>query len=198
MTSDGVRHILWNPGLEQVLKDEAEQSQVLYWLHNRAANRDTFRDDIIMLPSIILSAVTGFLSATTDMVPQLALGAISIGIAVLNTIGSRYKFSQRAEAHRMVALMYMKAYKNIQVELLLPVEQRQDPEGLLKDIREKLSRIGEIAPPLPTSVIKSFKKHFPDPKISVPIIANGLDEIEIFRLAPAVAAPARPIVRVEV
>jgi len=176
----------WCDGYEIILKKEAEQSESLFWLHNKASILATKNNDYIQIPSIILQTVTGFLSATNGLVPALALGAFSIFTGVLTTVLSYYKFSARAEGHRVVAQLYMQIYKKLEVELALPVSQREDPQILLKEVRDKLSKISEVAPDIPEKIINSYKDHFKDTKTSKPIIANGLDTIEIYKEKDAI------------
>lgn len=176
--------IQWNDGFEQVLKKEAEQAESLFWLHNQASAVAARNNDFIQIPSIVLQTLTGFLSATGGLVPPLALGAVSVFTGVLSTLLSYYKFSARAEGHRVVSQLYMKIFKNIEVELSLPVAQRDDPNKLLKDVREKLARISEVAPDVPDSVITKYKEQFKDNKTHHPIIANGIDAIQIYTEKP--------------
>jgi len=68
---------------------------------------------------------------------------------------------------------------HIEVELALPVFQRKEAGKLLQDLREKMARISEIAPPLPDGVIREFQKLTKDSKISKPILTNGLDPIVV-------------------
>jgi len=171
----------WCEGFEVILKKEAEQSESLFWLHNKASILATKSNDYIQIPSIVLQTITGFLSATNGLVPSLALGALSIFTGVLTTILSYYKFSARSEGHRVVAQLYMQIYKKLEVELALPISQREDPQVLLKEVREKLSKISEVAPDIPESIIESYKQHFKDNITSKPIIANGLDTIEVYK-----------------
>lgn len=70
-------------------------------------------------------------------------------------------------------------YKNIRTELSLPITQRANANDLLQNIRDKIARITEIAPQIPNSIIKRFKRKFKSAQISKPIVANGLDPIEI-------------------
>jgi hypothetical protein len=169
----------WNLNLEQLVKKEGEQSQSLFWLHNEASKLAATYNDRIQIPGIILASVTGFLSATSNIVPPIGIGAMSLVVGVLNTINSYYKFSQAAEAHKISARLYLKMYKNIRTELALPVKQRANANILLQNIRDKLARISEIAPQIPNRIIDMYKKKFKDAKISKPIIANGLDPIDI-------------------
>lgn len=171
----------WCDGYEVILKKEAEQSESLFWLHNKASILATKRNDYIQIPSIVLQTVTGFLSATNGLVPALALGAISIFTGVLTTVLSYYKFSARAEGHRVVAQLYMQIYKKLEVELALPISQREDPQILLKEVRDKLSKISEVAPDIPEIVINMYHQNFKDTTTAKPIIANGLDIIEVYK-----------------
>jgi len=173
--------IEWNDGFEMVLKKEAEQAESLFWLHNKSSILQSRNNDYITIPSIILQTLTGFLSATGGLVPPLALGSISVFTGILSTLVSYYRFSAKAEGHRVVSQLYMKIYKHLEVELALPIAQRLDPDKLLKDIREKLQRIAEVAPDVPESVIELYKKKFKDNKTSHPIIANGLDPVKIYK-----------------
>jgi hypothetical protein len=171
----------WCEGFERVLAKEAEQSESYFWLHNKASILASRYNDYIQIPAIILQTITGFLSATTGMVPSLALGAFSIFTGILSTVLSYYKFSARAEGHRVVAQLYLKIYKKIEVELSLPITQRVEPQALLTDIRDKMARISEVAPDVPDAVIALYKQNFKDNTTSKPIIANGLDAIEIYK-----------------
>ena len=171
----------WCDGFEVVLKKEAEQSESLFWLHNKASLLAARNNDIIQIPAIILQTLTGFLSATGGLINPLILGALSVTTGIMSTILSYYKFSAKAEGHRVCAQLFMKIYKKIEVELSLPVKQRENPQTLLDEVREKLARINEVAPDIPESVIKLYKINFKDNTTSKPIIANGLDEINIYR-----------------
>jgi len=183
---DGEPHPEWNPALEAVIKKEGEQAEGLYWLHNQASIWAQKRNDGITIPAIILATITGFFSATNDMIPPVAIGAASVLVGILNTVNSYYKFSQRAEGHRITSLWYLKTYKNIETQLSLPISQRQNAGDMLKDLRESMIRVSETAPPLPEAIKARFKENFKDSGTHKPIEANGLDQIIIFK------EPVRP------
>jgi len=194
MASEKVEKVVeWNPALEEIIRREGEQSEALYWLHNKASVWASKRNDIIQIPAIILSTVTGFLSATTNLVPMIALGGISVFVGILSTLNSYFKFSQRGESHRIISLLYLKIYKTIEIELALPASQRANANVLLNEIRQHMNQIGEQAPTIPESIIALFKKEFKDGDTSRPIIANGLDVINVFKnLQPEVTMTEIP------
>jgi len=179
----------WCEGYETVLKKEAEQSEALYWCHNRASILASRNNDMLQIPSIILCTVTGFLSATNGMVNPMILGSVSVFTGIISTVLSYYKFSARAEGHRVVAQLYLKIYKKLEVELALPIKQREDPQALLTEIREKLARISEVSPDVPESIIAQFKKNFRDGTTSKPIMCNGLDEVVVHKEAVVTDRP---------
>jgi len=185
----------WSSGLEEVLRKEGEEGASMFWLHNRSSVLSTRTNDIINIPSIILQTLTGFLSATNGLVPAIALGAISVFTGVLSTILPYYKFSARAEAHRMSAQLYLKIYKKIEIELSLPIEQRMAPVKLLEEVRDKLARVGEVAPDIPQGVLAEYKKQFHDGEAKKPIIANGIDKIVVYH-APEKVAEGTPMIRI--
>ena len=185
----------WSSGLEEVLRKEGEEGASMFWLHNRSSVLATRNNDMINIPSIVLQTVTGFLSATGGLVPALALGAISVFTGVLSTILSYYKFSARAEAHRMSAQLYLKIYKKIEIELSLPIEQRMAPTKLLEEVRDKLARVGEVAPDIPETVLNEYKKKFHDGEAKKPIIANGIDKIVVYH-APEKPVEVPPMIRI--
>ena len=92
----------------------------------------------------------------------------------------------------MIAQMYLKVYKNIQLELALPPKQRTGAEPLLADLRDRLARISETAPTLPEASIKAFQTKFKEIRSAVPIVANGIDPVEIY-VGPAEPLPTPPI-----
>ena len=185
----------WNTGLEEVLRKEGEEGAAMFFMHNRSSVVATRTNDMINIPSIILQTVTGFLSATGGLVHPLALGAVSVFTGVLSTLLSYYKFSARAEAHRMSAQLYLKIYKKIEIELSLPVEQRMAPVKLLEEVREKLARVGEVAPDIPEGVLAEYKKQFHDGEAKKPIIANGIDKIIVYH-APEKLTEAPSMIRI--
>ena len=174
-------HEDWNENLELVVKKEGEQSQSLYLMHNLASKWASKRNDAIQIPAIILASITGFLAATSNLIPSVGIGAMSLIVGILNTINSYYKFAQRSESHKITAQLYLKTYKIIEIELALPVHQRVDANKLLKKMRDTMQHVSEVAPSIPDVIINSYRKNFANSKVAKPIIANDLMEIIIYK-----------------
>lgn len=185
---ESLKNIHWTEMLEEYFASTGEKSHCLSWCHKRAEQIFSTRKTWIDLPVIIISGVTGFLSAgspslfTDSKLASISLGVASLFVSVLNTAGSYYGWAKRAEGHRISAIHYARLYRAVTVELALPREERMQPHDFLKYVKDQYDRLQEISPLLPTEVISEFQVKFANEKdISKPEEANGLEKITVFR-----------------
>lgn len=188
MSEDIAKNIGWTVNLEQYFADTGEKSHCLAWCHKKAETLYSYRRTFIDLPVIIISAVTGFMSAGSTMMfndaaaSSISLGVASLFVSVLNTAGGYFGWAKRAEGHRIAAIQYSKLYRFLTIELSLPREERMNPHDLLKMTKETYDRLQEISPLVPPEVLTEFRKKFENEKdISKPEEANGLHKITIYQ-----------------
>lgn len=199
------REINWSSQFENLIASEAERARGLAWIHLRSEQKFSFKNNIIAIPVIVLSTLAGTASVgSSSLFPEedqkmgsIAIGLISIGVGILNTISSYFSFSRRAEAHRIAYLAYSKLFSEIAVELSLPRHERLDPDKILSELRTTMSRLAETTPTPPQDVLDSFNRHFKDEDktISRPFETNGLYKIKIY--SEAVATPKNIGVSIE-
>jgi hypothetical protein len=182
------KSIHWTEMLEEYFASTGEKAHCLSWCHKRSEQLYSNRRTWIDLPVIVISGLTGFLSAGSTTLfdnPQMssvALGVASLFVSVLNTAGSYYGWAKRAEGHRISAIHYARLYRSISVELSLPREERTSPNDYLKYVKDQYDRLQEISPLLPPEIIAEFQKRFEkDTEISKPEEANGLEKITVYR-----------------
>lgn len=188
VSGDKPKNIHWTEMLEEYFASTGEKAHCLSWCHKRAEAMYSNRKTLIDLPVIVISGVTGFLSAgSTSMFSDpksssIALGVASLFVSILNTAGSYYGWAKRAEGHRISAIHYARLYRFISVELALPREERMQPNDFLKYVKDQYDRLQEISPLLPPEVIAEFQTKFAkETEISKPEEANGLEKITVFR-----------------
>jgi hypothetical protein len=179
--------ISWNERVEEYFASTGEKAHCLGWCHKKAESIYSNRRSLIDLPVIVISAVTGFMSAGSTMmfdnpnISSIALGVASLFVSVLNTAGSYFGWAKRAEGHRIAAIQYAKLYRFLNIEMSLPREERMSPNDLLKLTRENYDRLAEISPLLPDTVILDFRHRFEGEKeIAKPEELNGLEKIVVF------------------
>lgn len=192
-SDDGDVHManaVWNDRLEEYFSSLGERSHCLNWLHAKSEALYTSRRAWIDLPAIILSAVIGFCSVgSTSLFPDqriasISLGAVSLAVSVLNTVGTYYNFSKRAEAHRIASIEYAKLYRLVLIEMSLPRTDRQTPGKLLALTKDANDRLAEVSPLISPTIIAEFRAKFEDnakyKDVSKPEITNGLEAIIVY------------------
>jgi hypothetical protein len=184
------RDIHWSQPLEELVASEGEKCRGLAWINQKAEVYYAHRANAIAIPVIVLSTLAGTASVGSSslfqgdtQISSVVIGLVSIGVGILNTISSYFSWARKAEAHRIAYLQYSKLFSIIRVEMSLPRAERQQPDQLLKQIRDGMERLAETTPSPPPTILDEFNKHFKDEdkSISRPIEVNGLQKISIFR-----------------
>ncbi len=181
--------VTWNDNLEKYFADTGEKANCLSWVHKRAEELYSHRRTFVDIPVIVLSSVTGFLSASStslfsgqEKLSSIALGVASLFVSVINTIGTYFGWAKRAEAHRLSAIQYARLYRFLAIELNLPRDERMTPTDLLKYTKDSYDRLQEVSPLIPPELVAEFKKKFGKEKeLSKPEELNGLDKITVYR-----------------
>lgn len=181
------RQVHWNTQLEELLSKEGERALCFSWLHSKSQKRYAAFDTNIALPAIILSTVAGTGSIASQSLfngapsASVAIGFISLGVGVINTISNYFAFAKRSESHRISSLTYAKVHKFIVIELSLPRSERMKAKDMLKIIREQLERLNETSPQIPDAIIRVFNEKFHnETDITKPEITNGLDPVLVY------------------
>lgn len=196
----------WSSQLEDILAKEGERCRGLAWLHTRAEIMTSTYNTYIQVPVIILSTLAGTASvgsstlfgADNAQTSGIAVGLVSIGVGILNTLGGFFAFAKRSEAHRIAHLNYGKMSSKISIELSLPRDERTPADVLLNYIRETMERLAETTPNCPSDIIAAFNEKFKDMgDIALPVEVNGLHKIQIYRAethteTPVIIIPEEP------
>lgn len=181
--------VSWNENLEKYFIETSEYSQCLSWVHKRAEEIYSHRRTFIDLPVIVISSITGFLSASStslfegqEKLSSILLGVASLLVSVTNTVGTYFGWAKRAEAHRLSAIQYARLYRFLKIELGLPRDERMTPTDLLKYTKDSYDRLQEVSPLIPPELIKEFKKKFGSMKeIAQPSELNGLEKVIVYK-----------------
>lgn len=190
----------WNSQLEMILSQEGEKALCFMWLHARAEKKFTKYDTFITIPAIVISTISGAASTSIGGFEEYRflnyiIGAMSLSVSLLNTLGSKFSWGKRSQAHNIASLTYSKIYTFIKIELSLPRSERMSAHDMLKSFREQLARLEEISPRIPDDIIKQFNDKFHDLQtVSKPEITNGLDPINVYvdKSDPLASPPPQP------
>jgi hypothetical protein len=181
--------IEWSSQLEDIIAKEGERCSGLAWLHTRSEIETSTYNTYVQVPVIILSTLAGTASVgsatlfgSSTSASGIAIGLVSIGVGILNTLGGFFAFAKRSESHRIAHLNYSKLASKIAIELSLPRRERMKAETFLIYLRETMERLAETTPNCPTNIIQEFNDKYKNEKeIALPIEVNGIHKIEIYR-----------------
>ena len=93
----------------------------------------------------------------------------------------------------MASLMYLKIFKQIEIEMSLPRDQRTDAETLLKNLRQQMTQVSETAPRIQERAILDYQKRFQGEPVSKPLVANGLEQVKIYQEIGGLETPRHKI-----
>jgi hypothetical protein len=202
--SDIIGEINWNEKLEEYFAATGEKANCFTWLHKKAEELYSASSIWIDLPVIILGVLNGATSIGSKSLfgdsdyASIGIGAVALLTSILNTIGSYFSWSRRAEAHKISSIQYAKLYRFISIQMSLPRNERLSPADLLKYVKEQYDRLSEISPLIPPKIIEEFKIRFKDVKdITMPEETNGLHAIYIYSeptLKHIDSAPSPPLI----
>lgn len=197
--SEDFHEITWTHQLEEHFASAGEKAHCYSWCHKKSEEKYSRLRTFIDLPVICLSSVCGFLQIGSEQMfsdknaSAIGLGLLSLFTALLSATNTYFKWSARAEAHRISAIQWSRLYRHLSIEMNLPRTERKPPSDLLKDTQSHYDRLQEISPLIPPDVIHEFKTQFGTNKdISKPEETNGLEKITVFTENPlrTISAPS--------
>ena len=200
----------WCEKQEKLLVRWAEKAAGYRWLHNHARLYYKKQHDYLSYPSIVIASITGVGGfavlnpsgnddVSTDTKNRIMI--VQYFFAFLNVLGgiltSISKFSQSAnlaESHSAMCVQYSKFYRNIDMELSLDVQHREDVLEFVQKARQEYDRLLDDAPDIPAISIQAFNIEFPD-KENKPDVCNGLSIIMSDDAASTISSTANPVSR---
>jgi hypothetical protein len=177
----------YNSEFEQLLKENGEHSQVYSILHQMSYIKYKYRFDMLNIPSIILTAVIGFITGIGINYPYtgVILGASSVFVSIMKSITSYMKLNERSENHRICSLQFGQISNEIKIELSLRRKQRQPAKILLDVIKVKFKNLMEVAQLLDNDIIQQFRNkylmnsEYNESSVSLPPVFSNIPGIKI-------------------
>ena len=159
----------WTPSLESLVADWADKAQCYRWMHDKTSRAFYVYNQNMMIPVIILSTLTGtanfgmdslFADANSKRIAALGIGGVSIITGIITTLANFLRYAQGSEAHSTSSILWAKFNRFMCLELALHPNDRMEAFSFLKMFRVELDRLIELSPPIPESIIRSFKHEF--------------------------------------
>lgn len=181
----------WTEEQEKLLAKWSDYAACYRWLHDRTEKKLSSKNNLITIPVIILSTITGTasvgLTGLVGDIPngqkygQVAIGMVSLFTGILTTLGNFFRYAQNSEAHRVAAVSWSKFNRLISVELAQKPDDRMDSLDFINICRQDLDRLIEQSPQIPDDVIDKFGREFDEQEdLSKPDICNNIEHTSVF------------------
>lgn len=187
---DEEREIHWSDQLENLVAAEAERCRGYAWINQRCETIYTRKNNMIAIPVIILSTLSGATSMSSatlfngeTRISSIVIGLVGITVGILQTLNSFFQYAQKSTSHRVAYLHYSKLFNTTAIELSLPRNERLPCDQVLSNLRTSMERLAETTYSPPAYVLEEFNKRFKDEDkgIARPIESNGLFKVYIER-----------------
>lgn len=197
--------------LEKILISLYEQSITEIWCHSRAAAQYGEVDTCFSVPRIILSGIISGSALVLEYVKQpdyksyalIGISAIGAANSLIGTLQVYVSSGKLSGTHRQIAESWAALARDISIVLRKEIPDRPDAEHFLADTQSTFSRLTESSPPVPSNIIKAFKKENREwmQDHEVAMYLNGLHMIDVYRppddspeeVSISLAADRRPL-----
>jgi hypothetical protein len=178
----------WSFEHDELLSNWGDHASCYTWMHDATQRKFSKINMYLGIPVIILSTVSGTANfGISTIFPagfsygNAVIGTLSLITGVISTISNFLGYAQAEEAHRISAIQWSKFKRNIETELSLSPNERQNPSDFIKHNKAELDRLMEQSPIIPQDIINSFIKTFRKIKnVKMPEICNKLEPTIIY------------------
>ena len=156
--------VRWNRPLETLLRELADESQILASLHQKSHEYFAAKNKKYQLPIIILSVISGSGNFVSNSFPDeqeviiLGIGVLSICTSIISSVSQYLKLSEYSEAHRIASVSWEKFYQTIRFQLIRRRQDRTDLSEYMTMVTNEYQRMKETSPIIPKDMRKSIKK----------------------------------------
>lgn len=135
----------WGPA-DDLLRTWLRRAREGQHSHHEAGKALKRANYALAIPIIVITTALGtaaFATITTQLAGgwKVAFGGLSITAAVLSTLQTHLRYSERAEKHKNLGAQYGNVRRRIESVLATPHDEREDRRSILDEIRGKLDSL---------------------------------------------------------
>ena len=174
----------WCDDVEDILKSWAEKSAAYRALHLRSYMRWNYITNMIYIPIIVASSVSGMMSfgnAENATVMRYVIGTINVIVGILTSVLKFLRCEEKCNSHRLSARGYGGYYRSIIMELSLNRSHREKGDEFCRMSKLEFDRIHDESLPISDVVVEWYKDTFGNDGVSLPELGIGNVNIKINR-----------------
>lgn len=171
----------WGDRDELLLLTWAEKAAGLRWLHVEAGKLESYLNDALSIPVVVLSALAGLGSITDNGCSGwigVAFTIINLANAALVSLQRYMEPGEKASTHKAIAADYSKLYRSVAQQLSLPVRRRENCVEFVTATRTEYDRLVSSSLDVPACIVRRFKKRFAATDQAKPeVVSGGIEQI---------------------
>lgn len=119
---------------------------------------------VVVLTTIVGTSIFGTLNESPDLNWRIATGLLSITAAILASLQTFLKFSERSDKHKIAGSRYAAMRRRLEVFLLRhkgqPTEGRKDALDELEEIIKRFAELADDSPSIPDKDYRKAEEEF--------------------------------------
>jgi len=172
----------WTIEVEDILAEYALESEILYFIFNKSVSIYHKRVNMFMIPSIIISSITGALlfdeRIKSNISISYVLASMNILVAIMQTLLKFLNYNQYETDAKILSIKYLDIYELIKLELQKNPNDRMNSKDFLNNINKKREELNNNYVNIHDAIRKQFKKSHKN--LVIPIKLNHISEIKIY------------------
>jgi len=114
---------------------------------------------VVVLSGIVGTSVFASIGRTTDRILTIIIGMVSVLVAVLGSLQTFLRFSERAEKHRIAAARYGAVRREIEQLRGLNFDANENIREFVDKLRARMDGLAEESPDIPLRVWRNNEAH---------------------------------------
>jgi Protein of unknown function (DUF4231) len=104
---------------------------------------------VVVLSAIVATSVFATISQDPGIWSHIAVGIVSIAVAVLSALQTFFRFAERAEQHRAAAIRYGIINRELERLRTFAPSNQEGAQSVVMQIEQKLNDLAEHTPAIP-------------------------------------------------
>jgi len=172
----------WSSEIEDIIADYALESQIFFYIYNQCVSTYHRRINYYMIPSIIISSITGALLFDKRIAEQLIISYIlascNIFVAILSTLLKFFNYQDLETQSKILSIKYLELYEDMKFELSKHPNNRIDANEYLNMITKKRQELYNNYSVIQDEIRKKFKSRHRD--LQLPVKLSHISKIKIY------------------
>ena len=178
----------WDESTEQMLEKFCDEAACREKLHRESFYFYKKWSNVLSLPVVCLSALSGslqFLSQSYEGLEKTIItctGSLSVLVSLISAISNYLKLESSRAVHEQATNNWLNLYTEIRSQLLLRRDYREECAAFLKGVLEKRNHLFELSPIVKTQFIQKVKKGLKNVNgFHKPTYLNGYSPTKAFK-----------------